>query len=204
MMRYIYLLVVVGILSGGCMSPQHRPQSTADRLRGATIMEKNQQWEDALRAYKDVQAQSDRSEQQREQARRGAARCLMHMAEYTAALAHLMPWPEDTTAPEARRRLALGAEIALRMKEWERAETLAEVALVDASPEGPEQLWEMFCCANLARAYLENGKLSKAARMYAAAASGLEKAGEQKTAHHCRSMVQSIRRHLELTSDGDR
>lgn len=204
MMRYISLLVMAGILSGGCMSAQHRPQSTADKLRGATIMEKNQQWEDALMAYKDVQAQPDRSEQQHERARRGAARSLMHMAEYTAAMAHLMPWPEDTTPPEVRRRLALAAGIALRMEEWERAETLAEVALADASPEGPKQLWELLCCANLARAYLENGKLSKAARMYGAAADGLEKADEQQIALHCRSMVRSIRRHLELTSDGDR
>jgi hypothetical protein len=160
-------------------------------LSDAIALEKAGHMEEALISYRTIGADST-DETSARRACLGAARCLIAMGNYPAALAVLEPMPTEPTTDWDRRRLALGAEAMARLGVWAHAESLAEVALSDLGLDDEQPLWVAVCSANLARAYLENDKPMKADRMYRAACARFEKTGQPGPASECMALALEI------------
>jgi hypothetical protein len=170
-------------------------------LSDAIALEKAGHMEEALISYRTIGADST-DETSARRACLGAARCLIAMGNYAAALVMLEPMPTEPTTEWDRRRLALGAEAMGRLGVWTHAESLAEVALSDLRLDDEQPPWVAVCSANLAKAYLENDKPAKSARMYRAASARFEKIGQAGPASECMSLALETER-LIGTPDGE-
>ncbi len=195
-MRRFLIACCVCLGFAGCAAPRARPPFampvTLPRgMSDAIALEKAGQMEEALISYRTIAADSA-DETSAQEASLGAARCLIAMGNYPAALALLEPMPEEPTTDWDRRRLALGAEAMARLGVWAHAESLAEVALSGLGLDDEQLPWVAVCSANLAKAYLENNKPAKSARMYRAASARFEKSGQAGPASECMALAREI------------
>ncbi len=167
-----------------------------DLLNKLAALERARAWEEAFIGYRSVLA-NPASEAISEDARLGAARCLIAMEQHHAALAMLSPLPDKAARDRDRRRLALAAEAMMRLGDWAHAESLAEVALSGLDPELDFDTWVAVCSANLAKAYLENDKPNKSAAMYRSASRRFELNGREQAAMECLALALDIDRILD-------
>jgi tetratricopeptide (TPR) repeat protein len=169
---------------------REKPATVAD-VEKLRAIEKPGRWKDAFIAYRSALA-NPADQPTAEEARLGAARCLIAMGKPPAALVLLSPLPDKPASDWDRRRLALAAQAMMRQGIWEHAESLAEVALSDRElPEIPA-LWSAVCAANLARTYLENDKPAKSARLYREAARMFKRLKRPGAAAECMAVALEI------------
>jgi tetratricopeptide (TPR) repeat protein len=165
-------------------------------LSQLNALERSGAWEDAFIGYRSVLA-NPADETTTEDARLGGARCLIAMEQHHAALAMLSPLPDKTVRNRDRRRLALAAEAMMRLGDWAHAESLAEVALSGLDPDVGLEPWVAVCCANLAKAYLENDKPNKSAAMFRSASRRFQLDGREQAATECLALALEIEKILE-------
>jgi hypothetical protein len=154
-------------------------------------MERAGNWKRALLGHKMLLADPP-DESARRAACLGVARCLLALREYPAALVTVSPLPTEPVDDYDRARLALAAEAMTRLSTWQHAESLSEVALSRLDLTQRQGAWAGPCCANLAKAYLENDKPRKAARMYRAAATQFRLFDRLQPAAECVAMALEI------------
>jgi tetratricopeptide (TPR) repeat protein len=189
-------VALIGCASRNVKSPTGETVASGGVLDKSVALEKSGAWRDAFIGYRSVLAKSA-DEAIAEEARLGAARCLIAMEQHQAALAMLSPLPDKAASDGGRRRLALAAEAMLRLGVWAHAESLAEVALSDLHPDVHSGLWAAACSANLAKAYLENDKPAKSAAMYRSASRRFQSAGRAQAATECMALALEIEKALD-------
>jgi hypothetical protein len=191
---YLYITLM------GCSMPQATPPandalSSENTLDTLAVLEKSRAWQQAYIGYRGLLAKPD-DEITAEDARLGAARCLIAMDQCQAALVMLTPLPAKASNDRERRRLALAAEAMLRLGVWAHAESLAELALSNLAPEPTQDTWAAACSANLAKAYLENDKPAQSAAMYRLAARRFQAADRSQAATACMALALEIEKAL--------
>lgn len=189
-------IALVGCASSNVKQPLGETVASENVLDKLAGLEKSGAWRDAFIGYRSVLAKPG-DEATAEEARLGAARCLIVMEQHQAALAMLSPLPDKAASDPGRRRLALAAEAMLRMGVWAHAESLAEVALSGLDLDSPSGAWRAACSANLAKAYLENDKPAKSAAMYRSASRLFQSVGREQAATECMALALEIEKALE-------
>jgi tetratricopeptide (TPR) repeat protein len=175
------------------------------RLSHARLLQQQRQYREAIVEYKKA-LEFSTSPAERQQARLGVARCLVHLEDHTAALVTLKPLPLGRGSDMDRQVLAVAGEAMLHLGQYEDAETILELALDDMTNESRALAsWRAPCCGNLGYAYMKNTKLDKAVSLYCLAARLYVQQGNaaaarraSRLAEDLQSLIQRHTRHRPL------
>jgi len=126
------------------------------------------------------------------EARIGQARCFLRLDNPAAAVRALTPPPVNPASDAERRHLAWLGEALLRADAPREAESPLEVAVAGFPADAPLPPWAARCCANLAGAYLRNGKPPQAVALYYRAALAFEQHGDLEAADYAQRMARDI------------